>query len=470
MISVGDVIRVNIDSAAFEGKGVGRLDDFVIFVPYAVPGDVVEVRVMKKKRGYAEGRILNILQPSPYRREPRCRYFGICGGCRWQQLEYDKQAEYKRQHVIDALQRIGNIQTDILQIIKSDEIFAYRNKIELTFSDSPYRIFENDNSTTSLGFHAPGRFDRIINIEHCDLVDESMNRIINWFRRFIDPQFSEAARHGLTIYNNKRNEGILRFLVIRKSYATKEIMVLLVVSKSEEGLETLAQRLKTDLPFVSTFVTIVNSTPSQVATGTVEKVHFGSGNITDMIGNLKFRISPLSFFQTNTLQAERLYSAVSSAVESGVDTIYDLYSGTGSIACYLSAKARSIVGFEAIESAVEDAKANARLNGITNVQFVRANLDDLFKFKRGLPFQLSEIPSPEVIVLDPPRSGVHPKIAENLHILNARRIVYVSCNPATQARDAKEIVSHGYRPLYCQPVDMFPQTYHVENVLVLEKE
>jgi 23S rRNA (uracil1939-C5)-methyltransferase len=470
MISVGDLINLNIDSAAFEGKGVGRLDGFVVFVPYGVPGDIVEARVTKKKREYAEARILKVLQPSVNRREPRCRYFGICGGCRWQNLDYDKQAEYKRQHVIDALQRIGNIQTDVLPIIKSNEIYEYRNKIELTFSDNPYRILENDNSKVSLGFHAPGRFDKTIDIEHCDLVDERVNEIIQWFRKYIDPHLGEAERLGLSIYNSQKHSGVLRFLVIRKSFATQEIMVLLFVYKSEQALEILAQRLKTDLPFISSFVTIVNPTLSQVASGSELKVHFGPGFITDKIGELNFRISPLSFFQTNTIQAGRLYSVVSDAIEGEVGTIYDLYSGTGSIACYLSSKAKSIIGFEVVESAVEDARANALLNGITNVQFVRANLDELFKLGSDSLSQLRGMPSPEIIVLDPPRSGIHPRIAENLHKLNAHRIVYVSCNPVTEARDVKEIVAHGYKPLYCQPIDMFPQTYHVENVLVLERE
>ncbi|MGC8594003.1 MAG: 23S rRNA (uracil(1939)-C(5))-methyltransferase RlmD [Candidatus Kryptoniota bacterium] len=470
MISTGDVINLNIDSAAFEGKGVGRINGFVVFVPYAVPGDVVEARVTRRRRDYAEARILKVIQPSAYRREPKCRYSGICGGCRWQQLDYEKQAEYKRQHVIDALQRIGNIQTDVLPIIKSDQEYAYRNKIELTFSDNPYRISDNDDSKVSLGFHAPGRFDRTIDIEHCDLVDERMNEIIRWFREYIDPRHAERVKPTLSIYNSLRHEGVLRFLVIRKSFATQEIMVLLFVYRIEEGLEILSQKLKSDLPYVSSFVTIVNPTLSQVASGNVQNVHFGSGYITDKIGELKFRISPLSFFQTNTLQAQKLYSVVSAAIEREVDTIYDLYSGTGSIACYLSTKAKNITGFEMVESAVEDAKTNARLNGITNVEFVKANLDELFKFKDDSLIQLKDMSLPEIIVLDPPRSGIHPKIAQNLHKLNARKIIYVSCNPMTQARDVREILAHGYRPVYCQPVDMFPQTYHVENVLVLERD
>lgn len=484
MIAAGDIVELKIDSIAFEGGAIAKLDGYVVFVSGGVPGDIVKAKIFKRKRDYAEAKVVEIVKPSASRVDPRCRYFGICGGCKWQNLDYPEQIRFKRLHVIDAFERIGGLKIDVAETIGADETYEYRNKLELTFSDRPFKILENDPVEVALGFHSPGRYDKTIDIEHCHLADEKVNVVINWFRNAIAPDSRLRKELELTIYNSEKHSGLLRFLTIRKSFATGELMVSVTVlaedpprGKEFDILDKLASELHDELPFVSTFASIVNSTRAQIAAGQIGKTHFGNGYITDKIGKYSFRISPLSFFQTNTRQSERLYNVVTRNLDKGHKTIFDLYSGTGSISLYLSKYAEEIYGFELIESAVEDARENANLNGVRNTSFVQTDLLELFRSK--IPhaggkdiiesFSRQGIPEPDVIVLDPPRSGLHPKIAANIHLLEAEKIIYVSCNPATQARDVKEITARGYSVVDSQPVDMFPQTYHIENVLTLAK-
>ncbi len=470
MISRDEIVELSIDSIAFEGKSIARVEGFVVFVDGAVPGDVVRAKIYKKKKGYAEAKLLEVISASPHRVEAPCQYFGVCGGCRWQHLEYSEQSRYKRQHVIDALERTGGLNLQVEDITAAKEIYGYRNKIEMTFSNRPYWIHENDPATVALGFHAPGRYDKAIDILHCYLADEKVNAIVDWFRKAIDPESRLRKELGLTLYESKPHTGLLRFLTIRKSFHTGEYMVNLVVLNADPAVDRLAEKLHADLPFVSTLASTVNTTRSQVATGIVDKIHFGQGYITEKLGRYSFRISPLSFFQTNTVQAEHLYDAAMRAVGEKHDVIYDMYSGTGSIAIYMSELAGHVYGFELVHSAVEDAGENAALNDIGNVSFLQTDLLDLFKGTDiAENFERLNIPKPDLVLLDPPRSGLHPKIASNLHLLGAKKIVYVSCNPMTQARDVKEIVSHGYQATHSQPVDMFPQTYHIENVMTLVK-
>lgn len=470
MISKDEIIETKIDSIAFEGKSIARVDGFVVFVEGGVPGDVVRARIYKKKKDYAEAKLVDVVSPSPHRVEAPCSYFGVCGGCRWQHLDYSEQLHYKRQHVVDALERTGGLKVEVDDIVGADEIYGYRNKIEMTFSGRPYWIHENDPATVALGFHAPGRYDKTIDIQHCYLADEKVNEIVNWFRRAIEPGSKLEKGLGLTLYESKPHTGLLRFLTIRKSFYSGEYMVNLVVLNEDDSIDKLAQQLHEELPFVSTFATIVNSTRAQVATGDVRKINFGSGYITEKLGKYQFRISPLSFFQTNTKQAGRLYDAAVDGIGGKQGVIYDLYSGTGSISIYLSGLADHVYGFELVPSAVKDARENAKFNGVSNVTFFQTDLLDLFKGPDPVGnFERLNVPRPDLILLDPPRSGLHPKIASNLHLLGAKKIVYVSCNPMTQARDVKEIVTHGYIPVHSRPVDMFPQTYHIENVLTLER-
>ena len=470
MIAVDEIVDLKIESIAFEGKSIARVDGFVVFVAGGIPGDVVKARIYKKKKDYAEAKLVEIVSPSAHRVEARCSYFGVCGGCRWQHLDYPEQLRFKRQHVIDALERTGGLKLEVEPIIGAEDVYEYRNKIEVTFSERPYWIHEGDPATVALGFHAPGRYDKTIDIGHCYLADEKVNAILNWFRKAIDPESELRKELGLTIYESKPHTGLLRFLTIRKSFHSGEYMVNLVVLNEDDSLDRLAAALHRDLPFVSTLATIVNSSRAQIATGDVRKIHFGNGFITEKLGKYEFRVSPLSFFQTNTRQAERLYDEALKGVGEKQGIIYDLYSGTGSISIYLSEFAEHVYGFELVASAVHDAEENANRNGVENLSFFQTDLLDLFKGRNPIEnFEILNIPRPDLILLDPPRSGLHPKIASNLHLLGAKKIVYVSCNPMTQARDLKEIISHGYAPVHSQPVDMFPQTYHIENVVTLHK-
>ncbi len=470
MIAVDDVIELKIESVAFEGKAIARIDGYVVFVAGGVPGDLIRAKIYKKKKDYAEAKLIDVISPSPHRVEAPCEYFGVCGGCRWQHLEYSEQLRFKRQHVVDALERTGGLKLEVDEIIGAEDIYEYRNKIEVTFSQQVFYIRKDDPAKVALGFHAPGRYDKIINIDRCHLADVKVNEILNWFRKAIDPESLLGKELGLTIYDSREHAGLLRFLTVRKSFYSGEYMVNLVVLDESEAIDRLAVKLHADLPFVSTFATIVNTSRAQVATGDVRKIHFGDGYITEKLGKYSFRISPLSFFQTNTRQAEKLYEAALRGVNGKQKIIYDLYSGTGSISIYLSEFADHVFGFELVPSAVQDAIQNAKLNGVSNVSFFQTDLLDLFKGKDPIEnFESLKIPKPDLILLDPPRSGLHPKIASNLHLLGADKIIYVSCNPMTQARDVKEIVSHGYVPVHSEPVDMFPQTYHIENVLALRR-
>ena len=486
MIDVNEIVELEIDSIAFEGKAIAKLNGYVVFVSGGVPGDLVKAKIFKRKRDYAEAKVVEIVRPSESRVKPRCRYFGLCGGCKWQHLDYEEQIRFKRQHAMDAFERIGGLKIDVAKTDSADEFYEYRNKLEMTFSERPFKILENDQTQVALGFHSPGRYDKTIDIEHCYLADESVNSIIKWFRSSIAPDAKLRRELGLSIYDSEKHLGLLRFLTIRKSFATGELMVSLTVLKEDGAIGKLAAQLHESLTFVTTFVSIVNATRAQIASGNIGDIYFGNGYITDKIGKYSFRISPLSFFQTNTRQAEKLYEVIARNFGSRQKVIFDLYSGTGSISLYLSELAEEIYGFELVESAVKDANENADLNGVKNVKFTQIDLLDLFKSwipspqnripsgHRGgkdVPENLSSrgIPMPDVIILDPPRSGLHPRIAANIHLLGAEKIIYVSCNPTTQARDVKEIVSHGYAATNCQPVDMFPQTYHIENVLTLKK-
>ncbi len=471
MISVDEIVELKIDSVGFEGKAVARLNGYVIFVAGGVPGDVVRAKVFKRKRDYAEAKVVEIMSASPHRVDPPCRYFGVCGGCRWQHLDYAEQLASKRRTVVDALERTAGLKLEVPQTTGADRTYEYRNKLEFTFSENPFRILENDPVKVALGFHAPGRYDKTIDIAACYLADEKINLILNWFRDVISPESRFRKDKGITIYNPQTHAGLLRFLTVRKSFTSDEYMVNLFVLNEDNTLDDIADKLKHDLPFVSTFASVINETRAQVASGNVWRVHFGRGFITEQIGNYSFKISPLSFFQTNTLQTEKLYSAATAGIGRKRGVVYDFYSGTGSISIYISELADRIYGFELAESSVRDAEENAQLNGINNVSFVRTDVAELFKGRDPLEnFRALNLPKPDVIVLDPPRSGLHPKISANIHLLQPDRIVYVSCNPMTQARDVKEIVAHGYAPVSAQPVDMFPQTYHIENVLTLERK
>ena len=474
----GDEILVQVENAAFEGKTIARTEGFVIFVEGAVPGDTARVRILKAKKNYAEAKVVSLEQPSQYRVVPRCRHFGSCGGCRWQHVDYQMQLRFKQQHVVDSFERIGGFSSpNVLPIIGSDDVFFYRNKMEYSFADKewlesmPARIessssddvelrksnFEIGNSQSAifLGLHVPQRYDKVLEITECRLQSETSNDILNFTRLF-------ARRENLPVYSSDANEGYLRFLVIRESKRNREIMVNLVTFEDRpEFMKKFTIELLSAVPSVTTVVNTINSRKAQIAFGDTERVYFGEGVIRERLGDLFFTISSSSFFQTNTAQAERLYSV---AKEFGAlrktDIVWDLYSGTGSIALFVSNAVKHVIGVESVADAVKDAERNAAANKIENCSFVFGDLKDRLTKDRDW---IDSHPKPDVMIIDPPRSGMHPKVVEEILELAPERIVYVSCNPATQARDVKTLAAK-YDIAALQPVDMFPHTYHIENV------
>ncbi len=466
-IKKGEEVTLKIDTLGFQGKAIARIDGVVVFVNDSVPGDTVRAAITKVKSKYLEARKLELIEPSDLRIEPRCRYVGACGGCKMQHIEYDAQLSFKHRHVIDSFERIGGIKdTEIPPPIGANDIFFYRNKMEFSFSDQRWLTAaeiasgQEYDKNFALGLHVPGRYDKVLDIEECWLQSEESNQILDSIRR-------AAKDLDIKPYTTHSHEGFLRFLVIKQSRSTGEIMVNVVTSDNRQDImQQVVKRLLKDVPAVSTIVNNINRRKAQVAVGDEEIVYHGDGYITDRIGNYSFRISANSFFQTNTAQAETLYSVAKEFGElSGDDLVLDLYSGTGTITIYLSDSVKHVYGIESVEDSVRDANENAKLNGIGNVSFVKGDvLEKLKKSDEWLDEQ------PTVLYLDPPRSGVHPKAIREILNLRLPKIVYVSCNPTTQARDIAALTEHGYRIDRMQPVDMFPHTYHIENVVRLTYE
>ena len=495
----GDEIQLTIDDAAYEGKTVGRKGGFVVFVEGAVPGDVVRARLFKVKKNFAEAKVVAIEQPSPLRTTPQCDHFGVCGGCKWQHVDYEAQLRFKRQHVVDAFERIGGFSNpEVLPIIGSDEKYFYRNKMEFSFSDQewlvapPVRVdlgeTNNDSAPTTagglqlrnataflsldpsnpppsthnlyLGLHVPQRYDKVLDIKECHLQSAESNAVLTFTRAF-------ALQSGLAVYNSDTHTGYFRFLVIRQSKRTAELMVNLVTFEDRpEIMERYADEVCAVVPGVTTVVNTINAKKAQIAFGEVEKVYRGSGVIHERLGNHTFSISASSFFQTNTAQAERLYTVARSFADLGpMDVVWDLYSGTGSIAMFVSDAVKSVIGIESVESAVTDARRNAERNNVTNCTFISGDLKDRLTKETGW---MNAQNKPDVLIIDPPRSGMHAKVVEEILSLSPSRIVYVSCNPTTQARDVKLLCAEKYALRKLQPVDMFPHTYHIENVAVLQ--
>ncbi len=471
MFQVGSEIEIKIEKTVFEGKSIARVNGFVIFVRNVVPGDVVRVKIMKLKKSYAEAEPVEIIQKSNLRVEPRCKFFGVCGGCKWQNLEYNAQLEFKRDHVIESFERIGGfkgIDKIVLKTLPSDEIFFYRNKIEFSFSDQRWILDDEIKSSAkidknfALGFHLPDRFDKVLDIDECFLQSELSNQILNFTRDYFKSK-------NIPIYSTERNEGYLRFLTIREGKNTGDVMVNLVTFEDNaEIMSEFTNSLLSKFPSITTIVNNINTRKAQIAVGEYERVYHGDGTITEKLGDYIFQISSNSFFQTNTRQAEKLYKKiVEFANFKSDDVVYDFYSGTGTISIFISSFVRNVVGLELVESAVEDAWRNAELNRIKNCRFIAGDLrEKLYTDKSWM----REFPKPNVIIIDPPRSGMHPDVVKAVARIKPERIVYVSCNPTTQARDIKLLIE--YEPNYAieliQPVDMFPHTYHIENIALLK--
>lgn len=463
-----DIIELTIDSTGFEGKSVAKVDGLVVFVEGAIEGDTVKARVTKTKKRYAEAVMTELVTASPERIAPRCPSFGVCGGCKWQHVDYPAQLRYKQQHVKETLEHIGGF-TDlpILPIVGSDEVFFYRNKLEFSFSNKRWRTVKDidgpadDSSTCAAGFHVPMRWDKVLDIRECYLMSEESAGILNLVRDF-------AVKHGIPVYDPQTETGYFRNLVIREGKNTGDRMVNLVTFEdSPEVMERLTKELLAAFPQITTVINNVTKKKSQVAVGEYEKIYHGSGLIHDRLGKYQFEISANSFFQTNTKQAERLYTITKEfAAFTGSELVYDLYCGTGSIGIFISDGVRQVVGIELVESSIQNAKKNAQLNSVTNAEFLCGDLKDLLTKDTAWRDRYA---NPDVIIVDPPRSGMHPKAVEELGRMQAPVIVYVSCNPATLARDLQQLVKDGYTIERVQPVDMFPHTYHIECVVRLVK-
>jgi len=470
----GELLTLAVDSSAYEGKSIARWNGLVVFLQGAVPGDRVTARVTKIKKQFLEAEVVEVLSSSLLRTEPRCQYFGTCGGCKWQHVSYEAQCSFKRQHVIDSFERIGGFKDVLVQdTLGAKETYYYRNKMEFSFAKGWLTAAEMEQLKntaaleqewpTALGLHIPGRYDRVLDLEECWLQSELSWQIVNMVRQFCKDE-------KLPVYSTRTHTGYLRHLVIRQSSNTGELMVNLVTATRQDDLmQSLSSLMVARFPAITTFVNNITDRKSMVAIGDEEYVYHGSGTITERIGSMEYRISANSFFQTNTKQAERLYETAKALADlRPSDRVWDLYSGTGTIALYVSDAVREVVGIESVEAAVTDARANASLNGVNNCQFILGDLKDRLTTDAGWA---SSHEAPTVIIADPPRSGMHGAVVEEIRRMQPERIVYVSCNPATQARDLQLLCREElYHLTAVQPVDMFPHTYHIENVVGLKRK
>lgn len=468
----GDLLSVAIDDLAFGGDGVGRIDGYVVFVRGGIPGDRLRVRLIQAQPRFARGVIEEVEVPSPDRVEAPCPYFGRCGGCRLQHVAYPAQLAFKAKQVNDCLARIGGLShVRVLPIIGAPEIFAYRNKMEFTIARArrtregrggaapaaEARAERDEDGEVVVGLHEADRYDVVLDIERCLLQSEVLNAVLRDVKLSIRDE-------GLSVYDQETGEGLLRFLMLREGKRTGEAMVNVVTATPEIGAVTpLAERLRARFPQLASVVLNVNPKKASVAIGVEEHLLAGRDHIKESLGGLSFQISANSFFQTNTLQADRLFALVLEyAGLSGDETVIDLYSGTGAISLLLARRARRVYGIEVAHAAVEDAARNASANGVENYTFLPGEV------RVVLPELIRQGIRAEVVVADPPRAGFHPKALKALSTLAPRRIVYVSCNPSTLARDLIELARSGYRIDPVQPIDMFPHTPHIEAVARLE--
>ena len=459
--------NITITAVAAEGKALARVDDKVVFVPYVVPGDVVDLQVKKKKNSYMEAVAVNIHEYSPLRDTPFCQHYGVCGGCKWQCLKYEEQLKAKQQQVYDNLSRIGKVELpEFMPILGSKKTREYRNKLEYGFSDKRWLTEDEVKQNVkydvmdAVGFHITGAFDKILDIEKCHLMDDLQNKIRNDIRDY-------ALKNGLVFYDLRENKGLLRSMMLRNSN-TGEFMLLMQfrieTPEEKEQAMALMQHLADTFPEITSLLYVDNHKCND--TFGDQEVHCFKGTdfIYETMEDLKFKVGPKSFYQTNTDQAYELYSVARNfAGLTGEELVYDLYTGTGTIANFVAKKAKKVIGIEYVPEAIEDAKVNSQINGIDNTLFYAGDMKDIL----NKDF-IEEHGRPDVIITDPPRAGMHQDVIDTILFASPKRIVYVSCNPATQARDL-QLLDADYKVMAVQPVDMFPHTQHVENVVLLEK-
>lgn len=459
--------KVTITDVAAEGKALAKVNDLVVFVPYVVPGDVVDLQVKRKKNHYAEAVAVKFHEYSPVRAVPFCQHYGVCGGCKWQCLPYTEQIKYKQKQVTDNLTRIGKIELpEISPIMGSEKTEFYRNKLEFTFSNKRWLTEEEVkedvkyDQMNAVGFHIPGAFDKVLAIDKCWLQDDISNQIRNAIRDY-------AYEHNYSFFNLRSQEGMLRNLMIRTS-STGEFMVLLQCKIVEEGELDLMKRLLTFVaerfPQITSLLYVVNNKCNDTINDLDVMVFKGNDHIFEEMEGLRFKIGAKSFYQTNSGQAYNLYKVARNFARlTGNELVYDLYTGTGTIANFVSRQAKKVIGIEYVPEAIEDAKVNSAINGIDNTLFYAGDMKDILTQEF-----ISQHGRPDVIITDPPRAGMHDDVINTILFAEPQRIVYVSCNPATQARDLS-LLDAKYKVMAVQPVDMFPHTHHVENVVLLEK-
>lgn len=457
--------KVTVTGAGAEGKAIARIDNQVVFIPYAAPGDVVDLEVKKKRKSYLSGQAIRFHEYSDHRVTPKCRHFGQCGGCKWQHVDYKYQLQYKQQQVEDNLRRLGKFEMpDPEPILGSRKEYFYRNKLEYTFSNKRWLVDYTkdldfaDRDMDGLGFHMPGMFDRVLDIEECLLQDDPSNAIRLAFKKY-------AKEDGLEFYDVKNWTGFLRNIIIRTA-STGDLMVILVVNfNDEDKIFRLLERIAEDFPQITSLMYVVNLKQNAVITNLSIKLFKGQPYIMEEMEGLKFKVGPVSFYQTNSEQAYELYKITREfAGLTGNETVYDLYTGTGTIANFIAGKAKRVLGIEYVEAAIDDARVNAGLNRITNCEFFAGDMAEVLTEEFA-----DDHGRPDVIITDPPRAGMHADVVKQILQLDPERIVYVSCNPATQARDVT-LLSERYRVEKIQPVDMFPHTHHVENVMKLVRK
>ena len=450
-----------ITGVAAEGKSLGRWNDLVVFVPYGAPGDVIDLKITRKKHSFAEGNIVRLVHPSQLRVPPVCEHFGVCGGCKWQHLPYDYQLQCKQQQVVDALQRIAKVEIPpINPILGSEDTLHYRNKLEFTFSNKSWLTCEQLESEevfdrNALGFHIPGGYDKVLNINRCHLQAEPSNEMRNFL-------YNYAREKGYSFYDIRENKGLMRMTMTRIA-STGQIMQVVVFSEpDQQAIDDVMDALRRRFPQITSLMYVVNLKVNDSIADQEIILHSGQPYIEEEMEGLKFRIGPKSFYQTNSHQAYRLYQvARRMAGLTGNELVYDLYTGTGTIANFVARNARQVIGIEYVPEAIADAQLNSQVNGISNTLFFAGDMKDVltddFVATHGRP---------EVMIVDPPRAGMHPDVVAVILHAKPQRIVYVSCNPATQARDLS-MLDAAYRVREIQPVDMFPHTHHVENVVLL---
>ncbi len=453
---------VTITDVAAEGNALARVDDMVVFVPFGAPGDVADIKLDKKKKSYAEGHIDRLITPGEIRQQPRCEHFGVCGGCRWQHLPYDFQLQCKQRQVTDALQRIAKVELPAISPIKgSENIWNYRNKMEYTFSNRCWLTFEQLASgqefpdRDAAGFHIPGAFDKVLDIKACHLQDDLGNRL-----RLFVKDFGKA--HGLSFYDLKAQTGLLRTLMIRIA-STGEVMVVMAFGQDDrEAIKSLLDAMAAEFSEITSLMYTVNTKVNDSLADQDIRLWSGKDHIVEEMDGLQFRVGPKSFYQTNSRQAYELYKVARDFARlTGSELVYDLYTGTGTIANFVSRNAGHVVGIEYVEDAIADAKLNSAVNGIDNTEFYAGDMKDVLTDEF-----ISEHGRPDVMIVDPPRAGMHGDVVDVILRAEPARIVYVSCNPATQARDLA-LLDCKYGVEAVQPVDMFPHTHHVENVVAL---